>query len=47
VAGTQQALLVAALVMFVSAALTLLFLPDQIKRTPEKDVSIDTRTDVQ
>ena len=34
-AGMQQALLVAALVMFVSAVLMFLFLPDQAKRTPD------------
>ncbi len=35
VAGMQQALLLAALVMFASAILTLIFLPDRVKRTPD------------
>ena len=35
VVGMQQALLLAALVMFISAALNFLWLPDQVKRTPD------------
>jgi EmrB/QacA subfamily drug resistance transporter len=35
VAGMQQALLLAALVMFVSAILNFFWLPDQVKRTPD------------
>ncbi len=35
VAGMQQALLLGAIVMFAAAVLTFLFLPDQVKRTPD------------
>jgi len=37
VAGMQQALLVGVIVMFVSAMLSFLFLPDQVKRSPDVD----------
>lgn len=35
VAGMHQALLLGAIVMFVSAVLTFLVLPDQVRRTPD------------
>ncbi|MEP7285821.1 MAG: hypothetical protein ABI947_08640 [Chloroflexota bacterium] len=35
VAGMQQAMLVASIVMLVSAVLTFLFLPDVVERTPD------------